>query len=96
MKLEYETRINEEETKFDEERQILQTQFQQLKFESQARIDKMERDLMLLKGEHENQAKVLEDKSNQIKSMEESQNERFDCIKKAFGDEKSELQTKID
>jgi len=69
---EYEARISEDEMRFDEERQFLQTQLSQLQFELQATLDKRERELMLLRNEHENLLLLHSQKLDQVAHLEQT------------------------
>ena len=72
MRQDYEARISEDELKFDEERQFLQSQLSQLQFESKAQLDQAQRELLLLRNDHDNLMAIHAEKLEQLKTLQES------------------------
>jgi len=69
LRSDYEARISEDELKFDEERQFLQSQLSQLQFESKAQLDMTQRDMLLLRNEHDNLIAIHAEKQEQLKTL---------------------------
>ena len=96
MKQDYEARLNEDEQKFDEERQFLQSQLSQLQFESKAQLDKTERELLLLRNDHENLISIHAEKLEQLKSLQESSSSHLQVQMRSHTEQLTLLQGKID
>ena len=65
-------------------------------FESQTRLDKTQRELMLLRNEFENLQVIHKEKLDQLRSLEESSSSNLQSQMKSHLEEISKLQEKLE